>query len=1207
MRFSTLLFLIISFSALSQERRLALVIGNSNYEKGPLQNPVNDALLMKETFEKLGFEVRLETDIETHNEFYQIISDYNKNRENYKVDFVYYAGHAVQIDGKNYMLATKENYESASDVKYKGIDIDIFTDGFGDPIENEINVLILDACRDNPFEKNIYGSARGTFDNGLGLAEIKNPPLGSLIAFSTAKGETAKDQVNESKNSFYCQSLSKNLMLEGVSLHNVFGKVCAEVYYETKQYPEVYDKMMGKDFYLKKTNFTDQIIEIDSLIDVENYSLAREKTSSILTLDPNNKQALLRKGRIEYNTEGEQYDATEIKKAIQLYPSDPEVYEFMARYYLTIKKFENAFIEINKAIELDSVIPQYYYWRAICHSNLGNTDAAMLDYSSVIRLAPNDPKGFTDRGFFLLNNKKDVKNALDDFTKAIELEPKNLKNWYNRGRLYFDDIKDPKKALDDYLEALKIDSTSIKTINSIGVIHQKNGNLDLAIAQYEKGIALEKTAPESAAFSLNNRALIFDKQGKFEEAYLDYSKAIRLDAYNPERYTKRGLFLQHSMNDFNGALIDFSKALELDSSNIEFWYNRGRLYSDQLNNSKLALNDYQAALKIDPTSIKIINSIGVVHQKKGNTDLAIAQYEKGIALEKTAPESAAFCYSNRAIIYSKQGKFDEANKDFSKAIELEPNNPERYIKRGIFFRTSKKDNNSALRDFSIAIELSPKSTDYYYVRGYHYFYFLKNTSKALEDFEKILDLDSSNIDAINSIGVIYENQGNLEAAILQYEKGISLEKLYPQSASICFSNRAKVFSKLGRYSDALLDYSKSIELDPKNPIRYKSRAIFLENVLNKPYEALTDLTLALYLDSFNLDSWHKRSLLFSNSLDDQSSAISDCQHIIKIDSNNVIILNWIGIYYHRLGMLTEATKYYDLVISKVGLHFRDSVNAYSEGISWAYNNRAIIFQRTKDFSKPLEYYSQAIKYDPNKGLRYFWRGAYYNDYLKDYKNALFDIEHALKLEPENPRYLLYRAKINMNNGNADVARKDYDKTIKISNNHPMYIAHRGNYYRQLKEFERAEKDIENALKSDSAYPKMYHYQILLLKDQNLIEEAISVGKTAASKFGNDTTTHFLLGQIYFEKKDYLKSIKHYQEAISIMEFNLAYQSFGPDYYPVFLSDCYAKLGDIYVILNDKELVCENYRNAIIALVDETRPDKIELEKILQEKISQHCK
>jgi uncharacterized caspase-like protein len=61
MRFSTLLFLIISFSALSQERRLALVIGNSNYEKGPLQNPVNDALLMKKTLEDLDFDVILDT------------------------------------------------------------------------------------------------------------------------------------------------------------------------------------------------------------------------------------------------------------------------------------------------------------------------------------------------------------------------------------------------------------------------------------------------------------------------------------------------------------------------------------------------------------------------------------------------------------------------------------------------------------------------------------------------------------------------------------------------------------------------------------------------------------------------------------------------------------------------------------------------------------------------------------------------------------------------------------------------------------------------------------------------------------------------------------------------------------------------------------------------------------------------------------------
>ena len=125
-------------------------------------------------------------------------------------------------------------------------------------------------------------------------------------------------------------------------------------------------------------------------------------------------------------------------------------------------------------------------------------------------------------------------------------------------------------------------------------------------------------------------------------------------------------------------------------------------------------------------------------------------------------------------------------------------------------------------------------------------------------------------------------------------------------------------------------------------------------------------------------------------------------------------------------------------------------------------------------------------------------------------------------------------------------------------------------------------------------------------DQNLLDEAISFGKLANTKFDNDTTTHYLLGEIYFQKKDYLKAIRNYQEAISIMEFNTAYQSIEPDYYPVFLSDCYLKLGDIYSILDDKELVCENYQNAIISLEDETRPDKIEVEKILQEKINQYC-
>ena len=112
---SLLLFCFVQFllfSAFGQEKRLALVIGNANYDKGALKNPVNDALLMKETLEKLNFEVILDTNLRTKKELLNSIYIFGEKRKNYDVAFVYYAGHGVQIDGENYLLATKEKYES---------------------------------------------------------------------------------------------------------------------------------------------------------------------------------------------------------------------------------------------------------------------------------------------------------------------------------------------------------------------------------------------------------------------------------------------------------------------------------------------------------------------------------------------------------------------------------------------------------------------------------------------------------------------------------------------------------------------------------------------------------------------------------------------------------------------------------------------------------------------------------------------------------------------------------------------------------------------------------------------------------------------------------------------------------------------------------------------------------------------------------------
>ena len=250
-----LVLIIFSFAFIAQEeKRLALVIGNANYEKGALKNPVNDALLIAKTLESLNFDVILKKNLKYRSDFVRAVREFGVKRNNYDVAFVYYAGHGIQVDNENFLIPTREKFDSEDDV----IDFGVSVQNILRYLESEsekVNVLILDACRDNPFEIN-WNSSRSL--KGNGLAKIP-APIGSLIAFSTGAGNTAAD--GEMNNSIYCKSLCENLMLKNTTIGQIFRNVRSEVlkYSNGKQTPEEVSKLVGQAFYLKQDdNLTPQ-------------------------------------------------------------------------------------------------------------------------------------------------------------------------------------------------------------------------------------------------------------------------------------------------------------------------------------------------------------------------------------------------------------------------------------------------------------------------------------------------------------------------------------------------------------------------------------------------------------------------------------------------------------------------------------------------------------------------------------------------------------------------------------------------------------------------------------------------------------------------------------------------------------------------------------------------------------------------------------
>ena len=203
------------------EKRIALVIGNSAYENvSPLANPKNDADLMVTTLQEAGFEVVSATDV-NYRDMRKAVKTFGQKLRASGEDTVglfYYAGHGVQANGTNYLIPLETEIESQSDLDLEALDAgDIL--GQMEDAGNRLNLVILDACRNNPFKSSMRSSGRG-------LARM-SAARGSLIAFATAPGQVAADGIG--RNSPYTIALVEAIKQPGLAVEQVFKRARVNV------------------------------------------------------------------------------------------------------------------------------------------------------------------------------------------------------------------------------------------------------------------------------------------------------------------------------------------------------------------------------------------------------------------------------------------------------------------------------------------------------------------------------------------------------------------------------------------------------------------------------------------------------------------------------------------------------------------------------------------------------------------------------------------------------------------------------------------------------------------------------------------------------------------------------------------------------------------------------------------------------------------
>src|SRR5262249_16474341 len=252
--FLSVVLLLATSLAANAEKRVALVVGNSSYQNAArLPNPSRDAASMADMFRNAGFDtVILQQDV-GNLDFKRAVRRFEEAALDADIAVVFYAGHGIEIGGVNYVIPTDAKLASDFDVPDEAIALDRIVDAVGSA--KLLHLIILDACRDNPFAANMKRRIASR-SVSAGLAKVEPTTADTLIAFAAKAGSTASDGTGE--HSPYTTALLQNLMVPGVDIRLAFGRVRDEVMRITNQSQEpfVYGSLGGRAISLLGTTDT---------------------------------------------------------------------------------------------------------------------------------------------------------------------------------------------------------------------------------------------------------------------------------------------------------------------------------------------------------------------------------------------------------------------------------------------------------------------------------------------------------------------------------------------------------------------------------------------------------------------------------------------------------------------------------------------------------------------------------------------------------------------------------------------------------------------------------------------------------------------------------------------------------------------------------------------------------------------------------------
>jgi TolB-like protein/Tfp pilus assembly protein PilF len=648
-------------SVFSQERRLALVIGNGNYSSSTLANPENDARSMEVALKEIGFDVIKYENLK-QKEMARAIDDFGNRLKNYDVGLFFYAGHGVQSKGFNYLIPVDAEMKSESDVEFDCVHADRILAKM-EEAKSKLNIIILDACRDNPFERSWTRASRSR-----GLATM-NAPVGSIIAFATAPGSTASD--GSGNNGLYTSALLTYLNEPGITIDQMFNKVAAHVLKKSnnQQVPWI-SKILTGDFYLVPgSGKADNTLVLSRPDLIKNIT---ENERSVVVLPFKN---LTGNKDLDYLVQG-QNDAliTELSIISQVKPLRVLSGQTASKFVNASRSIPEIANEINvdfiiegSVLEAgDSIILQVRLIQTFPSEKLVWAQIYKSNFSNVIQLHNNIAGQIAGKIGLDLNpeNLVILPNPRKINSESYKLY---LRGMYN---LRLETKESIKKGFEYLNEAISLDPADpfAYTALALGYFEIAHGPLDVGDALMKaeaaalQAVRLDTTLAETY-FALAQTYMY--SQWKFEEAEKYYRKTIRLDPNMAQArfHYAWDLCLLGRMDE---ALEQHELARKYDPFSPEITANLGLLCLNYGQVAK-ALQEANKSLELRPDFNQGLWVLGKVYLAMGKTDEAIATHKK------LAEKYPVWMYV-LGVTYAKTGKIAEAE-DILKQMSKLPVGP----------------------------------------------------------------------------------------------------------------------------------------------------------------------------------------------------------------------------------------------------------------------------------------------------------------------------------------------------------------------------------------------------------------------------------------------------------------------------------------------------------------------------------------------------